>query len=87
MESRLNEQTGFNADSLPGPESIDRWAVLRALDRERITEEAPEIGRERLARIVRIRDQIRRGVFETAERLAMGLARAIAEVGGSRRRT
>jgi hypothetical protein len=69
--------SGRNADSLPPPEGLDRYAVLRSLDRQYLAEVAPDVPRERRQRIVKIRDEIRRGVYETPERLDQALDRAI----------
>jgi len=84
--ARLRNLSGANADSLPPPDGLDRYAVLRALDRERLAREEPGIPRERRARIARIRDELRRGVYETPERLAVAIERAIADVGRRPRR-
>jgi hypothetical protein len=68
------------SDRLPPPRGIDRWAILRSLDRERLAEEAADIPAERRARIVKIRDEIRRGVYATEARLAAALAGALADL-------
>ena len=46
----------------------------------------PDLPRERIGRIARLRDEIRRGTLETEERLGVAIARAVAaaERGGSR---
>jgi hypothetical protein len=83
---RVRNHAGANADSLPPPDGVDRYAVLRALDRERLAEIAPDVPRERRVRIAQLRDELRRGVFETPERLALGLSRALEEASRVRRR-
>jgi hypothetical protein len=80
MSTNRLSQAGAHADSLPAPDGIDRYAVHRALDRERLREEAPDLPRERLARIVKARDELRRGVYETEERLETALGRALLDL-------
>ncbi len=70
----------FRDDRLPLPAGVDRWAVLRALDAERLSEEAPDVQPARRARIVKIRDAIRRGAYVTEERLRAALERALDEI-------
>jgi hypothetical protein len=83
---RVWNHAGANADSLPPPDGVDRYAVLRALDRERLAELAPDLPRDRIARIARLRDELRRGAFETPERLAIAVARALKDASRARRR-
>jgi hypothetical protein len=71
------------SDRLTPPCDLDRYAVLRALDRERLAEEAPDVDDARLRRIVKIRDEIRRGTYASGERLAIAIARAL-ETGARR---
>jgi hypothetical protein len=73
-------------DRLAPPPGLDRWAVLRALDRERLAAEAPDVPAARLARIVKIRDEIRRGVYLTDDRLATAAALALRALRDPRRR-
>jgi hypothetical protein len=73
---RLWKESGANADWLPPPDGLDRYAVLRSLDRERLSEVAPDVPAERRARIVRIRDEIRRGRYDTDDRVRVALERA-----------
>lgn len=72
---------------LEPPTGLDRWAVLRALDRERLAATAPDVPRPRLLRIVKIRDEIRRGTYLTGERLAIAVASALAQARRDIRRT
>ena len=72
--------SGRYADSLPPPDGLDRYAVLRALDKERLRAEAPDLPLERIERIVRIRDELRRDIFESPERLETAILRAAADM-------
>ena len=83
--SKNRLHSGVHADALPAPAPLDRYAVLRSLDRERLSEEAPDLPRERIQRIVRARDEIRRDVYVTEERLAIALGRALGALDGSGR--
>ena len=83
----LCDWTGRNADSLPPPDGLDRNALRRALDLERLAEEVPDIPRVRLRKIASLRDEIRRGVYETPERLGIAIRRALGEAARPRRRT
>lgn len=76
-QNRLTQLPGVHADALPAPAPLDRYAVLRSLDKERLREVAPDLARERLQRVVRVRDELRRGVFETPERLARTIERML----------
>ena len=84
---RLRKWSGWSADSLPPPDGLDRYSLHRALDRERLAEEAPDVPRDRLARIVQIRDELRRGVYETPERLTTAIGRALNVAREARRRS
>ncbi len=84
MERRWD--SGGHADSLPAPEGVDRYAIRRALDGERLADEAPDVPAARRSRIVKIRDEIRRGVYETPERLAIAMLRALDDAARPRRR-
>ncbi len=64
---------------LPLPPGVDAAALRRELDRERLRRLAPEIPPERLAHIARIREAIRTGRYQSAERLAIALARALGD--------
>jgi hypothetical protein len=79
--------SGDGGDALPPPDGLDRHAVHRALDRERLSEIAPDIPADRLARIVRLRDEIRRDVFATPERLEVAIRRAVRAARSPRRRS
>jgi hypothetical protein len=75
------------ADRLEAPDGLDRYAVRRAIDREEIAASAPDVDTERLRRIVRLRDEIRRGTYVTDERLAIAIARALEAISRMRRRS
>jgi hypothetical protein len=83
---RANHRSGANADSLPPPDGVDRSTILRALDRERLAEQAPDLPRARIALVARLREEIRLGRLETPERLERAAARAVAEASRPRRR-
>jgi hypothetical protein len=70
------------ADSLAPPAGLDRYAVLRSLDRERFADEAPDVPAARRARIVKIRDEIRRGVYANPHRLAVATERLLRALEG-----
>ena len=76
---RLSWNTGGASADYPldPPLGLDRYAVLRSLDRERLAEEAPDVPADRRARIVRIRDEIRRGLYDTDERVRVAIERAM----------
>lgn len=76
MEILWNEPSA-SPDALPRPDGLDRYAVLRALDRERLEEAAPDLPRERLSRLARIRDELRRGSYDRDDRLTFALHKAL----------
>ena len=76
MEILWNEPA-TSPDALPRPDGLDRYAVLRALDRERLEEAAPDLPRARLARLARIRDELRRGTYDRDDRLIFALRQAL----------
>jgi hypothetical protein len=84
---RVSSWSGANADSLPPPDGVDRSAILRALDRERLAELAPDLPRARIARIARLREDLRHGRLETPERLETALRRALADAARPRPRS
>ena len=85
MSGRLSPLTP-GGDALEPPAGLDRWAVLRSFDRERFAEEARDVPPSRRRRIVKIRDEIRRGTYDTGERLAIALAAALAQASRDLRR-
>ncbi len=74
------------ADAMPPPEGLSRAAVLRALDRERLMLEAPDLAPERVARLVKLLDDARAGRLLGGDRLREALRRALADDGGRRPR-
>ena len=79
-KNRMTQSPGVHADALPAPAPLDRYAVMRSLDKERLREEAPDLPRDRLQRVVRVRDEMRRGVYETPERIARAVERMLGVV-------
>jgi hypothetical protein len=82
---RESVPTGESAsEALALPQGLGAGAVRRELDRERLERQAPDLDAERVARIARIREEIRAGRYITAERLAIALSRALGPRGGRR---
>jgi hypothetical protein len=78
MDARFHgDRIPTSGDSLPPPAGLDHYAVLRSLDRERFADEAADLPPERRARIVKIRDEIRRGVYASERRIALALERLL----------
>lgn len=72
------EPAPLPADALPLPAGLGSAAVLRALEREALAAAAPELEPRRRERILRVREEVRRGRYLTPERLAIALERALA---------
>lgn len=86
MDARFHgDRIPPSSDSLPPPAGLDRYAVLRSFDRERLADEAADVPPERRARIVKIRDEIRRGVYASERRFAVALERLLRALGAEDR--
>jgi hypothetical protein len=79
-EDRLERDCPRVRDAIGYPAGIDRWGVLRALDRERLDAEAADLPPARRRRIAHIRDRIRRGEYLTEGKLAVALLRAFEDL-------
>lgn len=68
-------------EALQPPAGLSERDVRRALDLERLLVESPDVPRERLCKIARVRERIRDGRYVTPVRLRTALRRALEDLG------
>ena len=67
-------------DALDPPSGLGPRDINRSFDMERLREEAPDVDRDRLLRIVRIREQIREQTYGSKFRLRRALFQALRDL-------